>query len=202
MDMNTVYALTLIAVLIAALVAVVIWSRAQQRRKQSLRLQQHFGAEYVRTVNELGDRSQAEAELKEREQRVAKLTINPLSATDAAKFRQAWSTLQNRFVDDPSGTVVKADRLVYDLMATRGYPMGDFERRAADISVDHPNVVANYRAARAIALSGERGQADTEALRKAVVYYRELFRELLETETEAVVAPTPLRVPRQSPVSS
>jgi hypothetical protein len=185
MDMHTVYSLILVAVLIVAAIAVVAWSRAQQRRKQSLRLQQRFGPEYVRTMNELGDRGKAEAELKDREQRVARLTIIPLTAADAARFRQAWSSVQNRFIDNPKAAVVQADRLVYDLMAARGYPMGDFERRAADISVDHPTVVSNYRAARAIALSDERGQADTEELRKAVVHYRELFRELLEIDEPA-----------------
>lgn len=190
MDKNTVYSLILVAVLIVAAIAVVAWSRAQQRRKQSLRLQERFGPEYVRTVNELGDRKQAEAELTAREERVAALTIVPLSAADAAKFRQDWSSLQSRFIDNPKAAVVQADRLVYDLMAARGYPMGDFERRAADISVDHPTVVSNYRAARAIALSDERGQADTEDLRKAVVHYRELFRELLEIDEPAPSATT------------
>lgn len=111
-----------------------------------------------------------------------------MSPADAAKFRLAWGSLQSRFIDNPKAAVVQADRLVYDLMAARGYPMGDFERRAADISVDHPTVVSNYRAARAIALSDERGQADTEDLRKAVVHYRELFRELLEIDEPAPVA--------------
>jgi hypothetical protein len=196
MDMHAVYSLILVAILIVAAIGVALWARAQQRRKQSLRLQERFGPEYVRTVNELGDRGQAEAELTAREQRVARLSIVPLSAADAAKFRQAWGSLQSRFIDSPKAAVVQADRLVYDLMAARGYPMGDFERRAADISVDHPTVVSNYRAARAIALSDERGQADTEELRKAVVHYRELFRELLEIDEPApAMAPAVRDVP-------
>jgi|SRR5580692_10731991 hypothetical protein len=176
---NEVYGLILAAVLIVALIAVVAWASAQRRRRESLRLQQRFGPEYVRLVNELG-RAKAEAELAAREKRVASLTLNPLAAADAAKFRAAWLAIQARFVDDPKASVVEADHLVYDLMAKRGYPMGDFERRAADISVDHPAVVSNYRAARAIALRDERGEASTEELRKAVVHYRALFEELLE----------------------
>jgi hypothetical protein len=173
------YALILAAVLIVALIAVAAWAAAQRRRKESGRLQQRFGPEYVRLVNEVG-RSKAETELAAREKRVEGLDIVPLSPADATKFRQAWVAIQARFVDDPKASVVEADHLVYDLMAKRGYPMGDFERRAADISVDHPAVVSNYRAARAIALRDDRSEANTEELRKAVVHYRALFQELLE----------------------
>jgi len=143
----------------------------------------------VRLVKEMG-RSKAEAELAAREKRVERLDILPLSTADATRFRQAWVAIQARFVDDPKTSVVEADHLVYDLMAKRGYPMGDFERRAADISVDHPGVVSNYRAARAIALRDERGESTTEELRKAVVHYRALFQELLEVrESEPSVVP-------------
>jgi hypothetical protein len=187
---NEVYGLILAAVLIVALIAVIAWASAQRRRRESLRLQQRFGAEYVRLVNELG-RGKAETELAAREKRVATLTLNALAAADAAKFRAAWLAIQARFVDDPKASVVEADHLVYDLMAKRGYPMGDFERRAADISVDHPAVVSNYRAARAIALRDERGEASTEELRKAVVHYRAMFEELLEVrDAEPQVMPS------------
>ena len=190
------YALILAAVLIVALIAVAAWAAAQRRRKESLRLQQRFGPEYVRLVKEVG-RSKAEAELAAREKRVEGLDIVALSPADATKFRQAWVAIQARFVDDPKASVVEADHLVYDLMAKRGYPMGDFERRAADISVDHPAVVSNYRAARAIALRDDRSEANTEELRKAVVHYRALFQELLEVrESEPSVVP-----PRPVPVS-
>ena len=101
-------------------------------------------------------------------------------APEAARFSEAWQALQSRFVDNPKGVVVQAEQLVRELMAKRGYPMGDFEQRAGDISVDHPDVVANYRAAQAIAVRDQRGSADTEELRKAVVHYRALFDELLE----------------------
>jgi hypothetical protein len=180
MNTNSLYALILVGVLIVAVVAVIAWAQAQRKRKQSATLRQRFGPEYDRTVNELGNRSKAEAELEARQKRVARLTIVPLTVAEASRFQQAWGAAQARFVDDPKAAVIEADRLVYELMAKRGYPMGDFEARAADISVDHPGVVSNYRAARAIALADERGQADTELLRRAVVHYRELFDELLE----------------------
>jgi hypothetical protein len=171
--------------LIGAVIAVVAWSYRQKKRRHSQRLQQRFGPEYARTVDELGNRDKAEAELEAREKRVGAFNITALTPADAARFGQAWNALQSRFVDDPKAAVVQADQLVYELMAKRGYPMGDFERRAADISVEHPGVVANYRSARAIALRDERGQASTEELRKAVVHYRALFQELLEVRQPA-----------------
>jgi hypothetical protein len=180
MATNTIYAFILVGVLVVAVVAVIAWSQARRRRQQSESLRQRFGPEYDRAVNELGSRGKAEAELEARTKRVARLQIVPLSVGEASRFKQSWTALQARFVDDPKAAVVEADRLVYEVMAKRGYPMGDFDARAADISVDHPTVVANYRAARAIALADERGQADTELLRRAVVHYRALFDELLE----------------------
>ena len=184
----------LVGVLIAAVIAVIAWSYAQKKRTQSQRLQQRFGPEYTRMVNELGDRAKAEAELAAREKRVERFNITPLAPADAARFAQAWNGLQIRFVDDPKAAVAQADRLVYEVMTKRGYPMGDFERRAADISVDHPGVVANYRAARAVALRDERGQASTEELRKEVVHYRALFQELLEVSPSARPAVRPKEI--------
>jgi hypothetical protein len=174
-------------VLIVAVGAIVAWVVMQRQRTQ--RLRQRFGPEYTRAVDELGGRTKAEAELAKREQRVARLNITALAPADAARFSQAWNALQSRFIDNPKGVVAEADHLVRELMVKRGYPMGDFERRAADISVDHPNVVTTYRAAQAIAVRDERGEADTEELRKAVVHYRTLFDELLEVKP-TTTAPT------------
>ena len=150
------------------------------QKKRSHKLQERFGPEYGRTVNELGSRTKGESELKAREKRVERLEIIALSPSEAARFSEAWQALQGRFVDNPKGVVVQAEQLVRELMQKRGYPMGDFERRAGDISVDHPDVVANYRSAQAIAVRDRQGSADTEELRKAVVHYRALFDELLE----------------------
>jgi hypothetical protein len=170
-------ALILIVVLIAAAMSVVAW--LVMRRQKSAHLKRRFGAEYDRAVNELGGRAKAEADLTKRQQRVARLTITPLTQADAVRFSHQWNTLQGRFVDNPKGVVTEADLLVRELMEKLGYPMGDFELRAADISVDFPAVVSTYRAAQAIAVRDARGEADTEELRKAVVHYRTLFDELL-----------------------
>ena len=177
--MNTIPTNTVIAaVLLIALVSVVVaWLVMQKQR--TLKLKQRFGAEYDLTISEFGSRVRAEAELTSREKRVAGLEIVPLTPEDAVRFTQSWSALQGRFIDNPKGVVLDADHLVRELLAKRGYPVGDFEHRAADISVDHPGVVATYRAAQAIAARDERGEADTEELRKAVVHYRTLFDELL-----------------------
>lgn len=168
----------IVAAIVVLLLIVVAWLVARQQ--QSKRLRQRFGPEYDRLVAERGDRAKAESELRGREKRVERLKILPLTAADAAKFSQEWGSLQSRFVDNPREVVMQADRLVRDLMVKRGYPMEDFEHRAADISVHHPTVVDTYRLARAIAVRDQRGEASTEDLRKAVVYFRTLFDELLE----------------------
>ena len=177
-----------VAVVLLALVAVAWLITRERHRKQSLRLRQRFGPEYSRVISERGNRTKAEAELLAREKRVERLKLVSLSTEDAAKFSHEWGVLQTRFVDNPRGVVVEADRLVRDLMVRRGYPMADFERRAADISVDHPTVVEAYRSARTIAERDQQGQASTEDLRKAVVFYRTLFDELLEVQQ---ARPTP-----------
>lgn len=170
----------LVGVLLVALILVGAWLVV--RKRQSSRLEKRFGPEYHRAVDEHGSRSKAEADLLARKRRVEKLRIMPLAPEQAARFAQEWRLLQTRFVDNPKGVLADADRLVSDLMRQRGYPMGDFDSRAADISVDHPAVVHHYRSARDIALRDHRGEADTEALRQAVVHYRALFSELLEVE--------------------
>jgi len=178
------------AVVLLALIAAGLLITRQARRRQSVRLQQRFGPEYRRVISERGDRNKAEAELLAREKRVHQFKLVALTAEDASKFSKAWGVLQTRFVDNPRGVVVEADRLVRDLMVKRGYPMVDFERRAADISVDYPTVVETYRSARAIAERDQQGQASTEELRQAVVYYRALFDELLEVRHPRQKVPT------------
>jgi hypothetical protein len=184
--------------LIAVVAAVIVWVIVQRQR--TLRLKRRFGPEYDLTVSRLRSRSKAEAELLKREQRVATLKIIPLSSADTFRFSQAWNTLQGRFIDSPKGVVAEADHLVRELMAKRGYPMGDFEHMAADLSVHHPSVVATYRAAQSIAARDASGDADTEELRQAVIYYRTLFDELLGVAPEKIATPQP--APRGVPVHS
>jgi hypothetical protein len=174
--------LAVLAVVVLALIAIGAW--IYTRKKQSERLVQRFGPEYGRTVDELGSRDKAESELRAREKRVEKLNIVPLSPADAERFSREWKTLQARFVDNPRGVLIEADLLVRELMEKRGYPMGDFDRRAADISVGHPAVVDHYRAAQEIAMRDQRGEADTEAMRQGIVHYRALFDELLEVRQD------------------
>ena len=151
-------------------------------RRRSDHLKSRFGPEYERTLRESGDRRRAEHELERREKRVERLHIHPLSPRHRDQFVAAWRNDQARFVDDPSGAVTEADRLVQEVMKYRGYPVSDFDRRVEDISVDHPHLVENYRAARDLAERNRRGEANTEELRKALVYYRALFEELLEAQ--------------------
>ncbi|RZL87463.1 MAG: hypothetical protein EOP82_26245 [Variovorax sp.] len=154
-------------------------------KRQSRRLADRFGSEYGHAVEQLGSRSKAEAELRRREARVEALDIVALAPGEAARFSREWNRLQAEFVDNPTGVVGQADQLVRELMQKRGYPMGNFENRAADISVDHPGVVSNYRAAQEICARNLSEEVDTEELRKAVVHYRALFDELLEVRPEA-----------------
>ena len=181
----------IIVAAILAATALVIVVLYMWRRARSKALQDRFGPEYARTVEQSGSRASAEHDLLAREKRVGQLNIVELSSVEAERFSQAWTALQLHFVDNPAGVVLQADQLVRELMLARGYPMGDFELRVADISVDHPTVVANYRAAQPIAVRASRGEADTEALRTAVVHYRALFDELLEVRQANAVSASP-----------
>jgi len=170
-------------VLIVIVVAAIGLFIMRRRRSESLRKQ--FGPEYKHAVQQYGDSRKAEADLAAREKRVRKLDIRGLAPEERSRFEDAWGKTQRRFVDEPSQAVSEADKLIKEAMQTRGYPVGDFEQRAADISVGHPNVVTNYRAAREIAARNNSGKATTEDLRQAMVHYRSLFEELLETAEPA-----------------
>ncbi|MFN8556328.1 MAG: hypothetical protein U0531_02900 [Dehalococcoidia bacterium] len=176
--MNTTVIVLLVALALIVLVAIA-WFALRQR--QSTRLRQGFGPEYERAIEEHGDRRSAERELQARKERVERFNIQPLSQRDCDRFTEAWKATQALFVDDPTRAIDAADELIAEVMRTRGYPVGDFESRAADLSVDHPTVVTNYRAAHAIAERSRTGNASTEDLRRAMVHYRGLFEELLET---------------------
>jgi hypothetical protein len=174
---------TTIIIFLAALVAVAaiaaaVWMYLQ--KKQTERLHSRFGTEYDRLAAADGDRGRTEKTLHEREKRVEKLKLVPLSPEDRDRFTGAWQLEQAGFVDDPQAAVANADSLVTEVMKARGYPMGDFEQRAADISVDHSPVVTNYRMAHDIALRDKGGETSTEELRTALLHYRMLFEDLLE----------------------
>ena len=166
------------AVIGLIIVAIVVRQILKKRRTDKLRTQ-FGGAEYERTVKEDGSRRHAEAGLKERNERVESLAIRPLAPGDRVRFVESWRRIQARFVDGPGGAVTEADQLLGDVMSTRGYPVSDFEQRAADISVDHPLVLQNYRTAHEIAVRQAQGKTNTEDLRQAMIHYRTLFEELV-----------------------
>ena len=165
---------------IAAVVAllVVVWTAIRTNRTKQLHEQ--FGSEYDRVAADAPTKRDAESELRERQQRREQFDIRPLSDDERNRFRSRWLAIQAEFVDDPSASVSKADSLIQNVMRERGYPVDDFDTRAGDLSVDHPDVVENYRAGHGIAVAHERGNAGTEELRKAVQHYRALFEELVE----------------------
>ena len=164
----------------AVMVAAGIGAWVLIRKRRTARLRTRFGgAEYARAVQQGGSRRRAEAGLDKRKERVESFHIRPLAPGDHARFLESWSRVQARFVDSPGGAVTEADQLLGDVMSTRGYPVSDFEQRAADISVDHPQVMENYRTAHKIALGQTLGKASTEELRQAMIHYRTLFEELV-----------------------
>jgi cytoskeletal protein RodZ len=166
-------------VIVVVVVAVLAFVFLQQQRQK--KVQEKFGPEYDRTVKETGSRREAVSELREREAHREELEIRPLEQESAERFAASWKETQARFVDHPGEAIKEADSLVAQVMEERGYPVENFEQRSADISVDHPQLVDNYRAAHAISLANDNGEATTEDLRQAMVHYRSLFEELLET---------------------
>lgn len=186
--MNMIYPILIVAVvLVLALAVALILGPVLARRKRSERLQEHFGAEYDHAVKQaLGDEEKAQKELEERQKHVETLDIQPLSAVQHDLYLADWLAVQSKFVDEPGQAIVDADRLIMEVMLTRAYPTSDFDERAADLSVNYPALVSNYRAAREIALKNEQHQADTEELRQAMIYYHSLFEELLESEATVV----------------
>jgi hypothetical protein len=168
----------LIAIVVVAVLAVIVWRALAERRTG--RLQEQFGPEYDRTLTTADSRREAEAELQAREERRQQLEIRPLSEATRDRYVQSWRSVQAQFVDDPRGAVASADSLIQSVMAERGYPVEDFDQRAADISVDHPQVVENYRHGHQLAQASANGSEATEDLRQAMRHYRALFEELVE----------------------
>ena len=172
----------IIGVAIVVALGAAIFAMATRRRTQRLRSQ--FGPEYDRTVADTPSKREAEHVLAEREKRRSEYDIKPLTPAARDRYASAWRDTQARFVDDPGSAVAEADRLIERVMAERGYPVEDFEAQAGDLSVDHPDVVQDYREAHSIAVRHARGGADTEDLRRALVRYRALFERLLVTEDQ------------------
>jgi len=172
--------LIVLAVAVIALIVAITWLYRRKRRATTAGLRRRFGPEYGRAVQQHGSERKAESKLADREKRVEKLQIHDLDPTQQERFSGEWSLVQSRFVDYPKGAVTEADELVCSLMKARGYPVTDFDQRAADISVDHPRVVENYRSAHAIALRLGKEEASTEDLRAAMIHYRSLFEELVQ----------------------
>jgi hypothetical protein len=174
MDPKIVTAIIVVIAVVAVIAVLLI-----TRRRKTEHLKQKFGSEYDHLVQEHRDPKLAETVLAEREKRVSQFEIRTLPAAERDRYAQLWAFVQKKFVDDPKAAVNEADKLVTDVMRARGYPMAEFSQRAADISVNYPDAVANYRAAHEIVLRHGRGQASTEDLRKAMVHFRSLFDELL-----------------------
>lgn len=177
----------IIAVVVAAVLVVAVLAVLVLRERQSRELKKRFGPEYDRTVQTAGDRREAERELQERQKRRSSFAVKPLPAATRERYVDEWREVQRRFVDTPDTAVRDAHALVTNLMRDRGYPMTDFEQRAADVSVDHPEVVEDYRAANRIAADSEAGRTSTEDLRRAMVHFRSLFDRLLETSPDREV---------------
>jgi len=175
--------LIMLAGVVILVIAVLAWMYVQERRSTTASLRQKFGPEYERAVHQQGSERKAEAKLADRQERVEKLNIRELDPMERERFSKQWESVQSRFVDSPRGAVTEADDLVSSLMKTRGYPVSDFDQRAADISVDHPRVVENYRSGHDIALRVGKNGASTEDLRAAMIHYRSLFAELVQVPT-------------------
>jgi hypothetical protein len=172
-----------IAIVAVIVIALIVWAVLRKRRTSELR--DRFGPEYERAMTEEGGRRGGESVLSDRVRRRDELNIRPLAPAAAERYRSEWKNVQARFVDEPSGALGQADRLVGDVMRERGYPMDDFDQRSADISVDHPEVVDDYRAAHGISMANDQGVASTEDLRQAMVHYRSLFERLVEVDDTA-----------------
>ncbi len=180
--MNLTY--IIIAVVLILVIMGVILGVGFARRNRSQGFKDKFGTEYDRTVKSAGDEKKAQKELNERKKHVDTLDIRPLSSSERERYQAEWTAIQAKFVDEPGQATVEADHLIMDVMKVRAYPVSDFEQRAADISVNYPALVSNYRAAREIALKNEQHSANTEELRQAMIHYRALFDDLLKEETD------------------
>ena len=173
----------IIAVIVLFLIIGLIFGVVFASRKRTQHLQEKFGPEYNHALQTSGNKKQAQAELAERQKHVDALNIRPLTVSEREHYKARWMEIQAKFVDQPGQATIEADHLIVEVMELRAYPVSDFEQRAADISVNYPDLVSNYRAAREIAIKNEQKTAYTEELRQAMIYYRALFDDLLKEET-------------------
>lgn len=182
--MNNITYMIIIVVVVLVILGLImggIFSR-RQRSKRSDRYTAKYGPDYDATVKTMGNETKAQKEMDQRQKHVDTLDIRSLSLSEREKYLAEWKAVQAKFIDQPGPATVEADHLIMEVMQLRNYPVSDFEQRAADISINYPDLVSNYRLARAIAIKNEQHQADTEELRQALVHYRALFNELLITE--------------------
>jgi len=180
---------TIIVVAIVFLIIGAVLGIQLYRRQRTKILRERFGPEYERLVNEVGDQRQAENVLESRLNHVKSLEIHPLSAEQVDHFTEEWKATQAQFVDEPLAALQRANRLIKEVMNAKGYPVDDFEQRAADISVDYPDLVADYRGMHAIAVKGDNEKVSTEEVRRAMIHGRALFENLMRQDAE--VADTP-----------
>ena len=173
----------LVAVAVVAVIVIAIIAYAVMRKKRSARLKERFGTEYALAVAEQGSKNKAEVKLAERQTHVEKLTLRDLGSAQRERFLSDWNSVQSRFLDHPKGTLTEADELVTALLQARGYPVATFEQGAEVVSVDHPRMIEDYRAAHAVAKQSGRGEASTELMRTAMIQYRSLFDELVQVES-------------------
>ncbi len=173
---------TIIIVIVVLIIFGIIFGLIFSRRNRTERLQNQFGTEYDQTVGSLGDDKKAQDELENRQKHVDSLDIRPLSEEERERYLADWTAVQSKFVDEPGQAMIDADHLIMEVMQLRNYPVSDFDQRAADISVKYPDLVSNYRAARAITIKNVDKVADTEELRTAMIHYRSLFDELLKSD--------------------
>jgi hypothetical protein len=174
--------MAVIGVVALLVVIAIVWVVTRQRnRRRTEELRARFGPEYDLALREYGSRSKAEAALQDRVNRVSRMTIRPLSDQDREHYESEWEALQARFIDHPRGAVTEADELVNSLLRARGYEGGAFDRRVADLSVHHASLVEPYRRANAIVVRAGKNEATTEELRSAMILFRAIIEELLQT---------------------
>jgi len=174
---------TIVLAVIVALIIGALLGMALSRQRRTKRLQEKFGPEYERTLNELGDKRQAEHELEVRLDHVKTLDIRPLSEDETQRYTEEWRVTQAEFVDEPLTALQKADQIIREVMKAKGYPVQDFEQRVADISVDYPELVTDYRGLHLIAVKEDDEEVSTEEMRQAMVHGRTLFENLVNKES-------------------